>query len=123
MEAPWERAKKTKSQLQEERIGKMEGGSKQVNSGRLWRWKRDAKLHDFLIEARTTDKGSYTIDYADFKKLEREAMQEAPGYLPGMQIDIRDLQLVVTRLIDHQQRELKIAELEKRLESALESDD
>jgi hypothetical protein len=116
MDTPWERARKTKSQLQEERLGANEHGSKQNNSGRFWRWKRDGKLHGFLIEARTTDKGSYSIDYSDFKALEKNAHQEPPGCLPGMQVDIRDLQLMVMKLQDFEDREIKIIDLEARLE-------
>ena len=116
IETPWQRAKKTKSQLQEERIGKTEGGSKQVNSGRFWRWKRDGKLHGFLVEARTTDKLSYTIQYADFKGLEKNAHQEPPGCLPAMQIDIRDLSLIAVKLTDWQDLQVKLIELETRLE-------
>jgi hypothetical protein len=117
LETPWKRAVKTKSQRQEERIGKMEGGSKQVNSGRFWRWKRDGKLHGFLIEARTTDHKSYSIQYDDFKKLEKEAHQEPPGCLPGMAVDIRDLSLFVLKLNDWQDIQVKLIELEARVEA------
>lgn len=116
LETPWERAKKTKSQKQEERIGKMPGGQRQNNSGRFWRWKRDAKLHGFLIEARTTDKNSYTIEYKDFKALEKNAHQEPPGHLPGMQIDIRDLSLFTLKLVDWQDVQVRLIELEARVE-------
>jgi hypothetical protein len=108
---------KTKSQKQEERIGKKEHGSKQNNSGRFWRWKRDGKLHGFLIEARTTNKNSYSVDYGDFKALEKEAHQEPPGCLPGMQVDIRDLSLMVMKLQDFEDREVKILDLEAKLEN------
>jgi hypothetical protein len=119
---PWERARKTKSQKQEERIGKMEGGSKQNNSGRFWRWKRDGKLHGFLVEARTTDKNSYAIQYKEFKQLEKNAHQEPPGHLPAMQIDIRDLSLITVKLNDWQDIQIQIVELQARLEM-LEGDD
>jgi hypothetical protein len=118
LETPWNRARKTKSQKQEERLGKNEHGSKQNNSGRFWRWKRDGKLHGFLIEARTTEKGSYSIDYVDFKTLEKQAHQEPPGCLPGMQVDIRDLSLMVMKLQDFEDREVKILDLEAKLENA-----
>ena len=120
-ETPWLRAKgKTKSQRQEERLGKMEGGSKQVNSGRLWRWKRDARLHNFLIEARTTDAGSYRVERKEFLDIRRQARQTPPGLLPAMQIDLGDLHLMVTELSAFQDAQMRIIELEAALEDARE---
>lgn len=98
METPWQRARKSKSEQQEARIANMPGGSRQVNSGRLWRWKRDAKLYEFLIEARTTDAGSYSIEKREFVQIRKEALKTPPGLLPGMQIDIQDLHLIVIEL-------------------------
>jgi hypothetical protein len=100
METPWERARKTKSERQEERLGNLPGGNRQINSGRFWRSKRDATLFEFLIEARTTEKGSYTISYDEFRAIEKNALQTPPGCLPGMQIDLRSLRLIVVRFDD-----------------------
>lgn len=97
----------------------MEGGRKQVNSGRLWRWKRDAVLHEFLIEARTTKNRSYRIEKDEFLQIEREAKQTPPGLLPGMQIDIQGLQLITTRLSDFQDREMRMRELEANVEALM----
>lgn len=117
MLTPWQRAKgKTKSQRQENRLGEMEGGKKQVNSGRFWRWKRDAVLHNFLIEARTTDKASYRIERKEFLDIRREARQTPPGLLPGIQVDLGDLHLMVTELQAFHDREMLIYELEARIE-------
>lgn len=113
IETPWVRAKKTKSQKQEERLGKMEGGQKQNNSGRFWRWKRDARLHNFLIEARTTDAGSYKIDKKEFQAIRREAMQTPPGLLPGMQIDMGDLYLIVIELSAFHDLSMRLLALEE----------
>lgn len=95
VEIPWERAKKTKSQRQEEKLGKR--GEPTINSGRTsWTSKRDAKLYDrLLVEARQTDKKSYAISYPEFKSLRREAQQTPPGLLPAMQVDIQDLHLLI----------------------------
>lgn len=111
-ETPWARARKTKSQRQEERLGKMEGGSQQTNSGRFWRWKRDAILHNFLIEARTTDAGSYRIDRKEFLEIRKEARTTPPGLLPAMQIDLGDLHLMVTELSAFQDAQMRLIELE-----------
>lgn len=97
-ETPWERARKSKSELQEQRLGKLEGGERQVNSGRIWRWKRDGKLREFLIEARTTDQGSYSISKKEWLAMRIDAYKTPPGLLPGMQIDIQDLSLLAIEL-------------------------
>jgi hypothetical protein len=115
MDTPWTRAKKTRSARQEQRIGEMEGGSQQVNSGRLWRWKRDGILHNFLIEARFTEAESYRIDKKEFLQMRKQAFQTPPGLLAAMQIDIGDLSLIVTELAAFQDRELRLIELEARL--------
>jgi len=73
----------------------MEGGSRGVNSGRFWRWKRDGTLREFLIEARTTEKGSYTITKKEWNDIRTESFRTPPGLLPGMQIDIQDVKLIV----------------------------
>ncbi len=119
MERPWIRARKQRSQLQEEGIGRLEGGSKQINSGRTsWRSKRDNRLWDFLIEARTTETNSYRIERDDFKKLERESAQTPPGCLPGMQITIRDLELIAFRLNDFQDFMIELEGLRERIRKA-----
>lgn len=116
METPWSRVRKGRSQAQEERIGRLPGGSKQVNSGRMWRWKRDGILHEFLIEARTTNKGSYRIEREEFLDIRKQALQTPPGLLPGMQIEIQDLDLMVMELEAFQDLYLRLIELEARVE-------
>jgi hypothetical protein len=103
MQTPWTRARKLRYQTQEDRIGNLPGGSKQANSGRIWRWKRDGILHEFLIEARTTDKGSYRIEGKEFLSIRREGHKTPPGLHPGMQIDIQGLSLMVIQLDDFNQ--------------------
>jgi len=119
-ETPWARAKDKRSQKQEKRISEMEGGAPQVNSGRLWRWKRDARLHNFLIEARTTDKESYRIEKREFLQMRKDALQTPPGLLPGMQIDIQELHLMVVELNAFQELSLRVIELETLLEKTEE---
>jgi len=72
-----------------------------VNSGRIWRFKRDGRIHDFLIEARTNEKPgakSYRIEKAEFLELRREALTQPGGMKPGMQVTIDDLDLMVIEL-------------------------
>jgi len=116
METPWIRARKSKSELQEQRLGKSEGGKKQVNSGRFWRWKRDGILYDFLIEARTTEKASYRIDKNEWLDIRKQAFQTPPGLLPGMQIDIQDVQLLVVELAAGEGMIKRLLELEALIE-------
>lgn len=118
METPWTRARKLKSEIQEDSIGKMEGGKRQVNSGRLWRWKRDGILHNFLVEARTTEKESYRVEMREFQDIRKQAMQTPPGLRPAMQVDIKGLRLVVIELQVFQEMQLHIIELETKLEAA-----
>src|SRR4051794_15643527 len=101
LETPWQRARaKTKSQRQEERNGEMPNATKQVNSGRFWRWKRDGIIHNFLVEARTTERGSYSISKKEFLSMRKEAITTPPGLKPAMQIDLDELQLWVMELRD-----------------------
>ena len=53
--------------------------------------KRDNKLFEFLVEARTTSAGSYSISRNEFFELKRQAHATPPGFMPAMQVDIRDL--------------------------------
>jgi hypothetical protein len=95
METPWSKAKKTRSQIQEAKLGAR--GKPQINSGRTsWTSKRDAKLYDeLLVEARTTEKQSISISYSEWKDIRRQAQQTPPGLLPAMHLEIKDLHLLV----------------------------
>lgn len=115
LDTPWNRARKTKSQRQEERLGKMPGGEKQNNSGRFWRWKRDGKLHHFLIECRTTETPSYSIKKGEWLDIRRQAFQTPPGLLPGMQIDIQDVSLIVIETGAFEDAMVRLMELEARV--------
>jgi hypothetical protein len=108
LEPPWARQLKPKHRRQEERTGKLPGGSRQPASGRLWRFKRDNKLMGFLIESRTTEKPGYKIDLDEWLKIEQEAHMTPPGLLPAMQIDIQGHSLILTRLVDFQDRENRL---------------
>jgi hypothetical protein len=118
-ETPWKQAKANlKSRRQESRLAKLPGGRAQVNSGRTWFSKRDVRLGGFLVEARTTAKGSYTISRDEFLHVQRDALGTPPGQLPAMQVDFEGevpLHLFVMRLSDHLDREAYIATLEAKL--------
>jgi hypothetical protein len=99
---PWRQINdQRKSQRQEGRLAKLSGGSKQINSGRNWFSKRDVRLNGFLIEARTTEKASYSIKKEEFENIVKNALSTPPGMLAAMQIDFPGLHLFVMRLEDH----------------------
>ena len=120
MDTPWDRAAgKTKSERQEEKISKLPGGGKQVNSGRsTWTSKRDntlGRVFRFLVEARTTDKQSFTFKKREFLDLRKQAYQTPPGLLPMMQIDVGELELALIQLKDLQEIQTRMLDLEERL--------
>jgi hypothetical protein len=118
MQTPWDQARrKTRSMRQEERLGQMSSGKAQVNSGRHWRWKRDGIVHEFLIEARTTEADSYRIERKEFLDIQKQALQTPPGLLPGMQIDIGSgatgISGMFIRTQDFQDMYVRLIELEE----------
>jgi len=119
LESPWDRAKKTKSQRQEERLGNRDDGKLQINSGRTaWTSKRDGvlgRVYRFLVEARTTDKGSYRIEKKEFLDLKKQAFGTPPGLLPMMQVDIQDLGLGIITLNDMDAIQARMVDLEERV--------
>lgn len=98
MDTPWSRARKARHLQQEESLNQLQGGRKTPGSGRIWRFPRDGRLWDFLIEARTTIKESYRIQKHEFLQMKQEAITTPPGLMPGMQIDLQDLKLIVIEL-------------------------
>jgi len=115
METPWSRARRLRSAEQEQRLGQMPEGRQQVNSGRFWRWKRDGVVWNFLVEARTTEHGSYSVNEKEFQSIRREAITTPPGLKPAMQIDIGETSLWLMELRDWEQVYTRLAELEGRL--------
>jgi hypothetical protein len=112
VDTPWERARESRHAKQEKRLGRSPGGRQQPASGRLWRFKRDGKLYNFLIEARTTEKRSYSVSYDEFQAITREAYKTPPGMVPGMQIEIMDLTLMVIRDSDFQAMQQRLMEID-----------
>lgn len=125
-EVPWKRAAKTKSQLQEQRLGKREDGQEQVNSGRsTWTSRRDnviGSVYRFLVEARTTDKASYRIEAQEFRDLTKQATQTPPGLLPMIQLDLQELELGIYRLRDIDDMQRTIVDLQERVNGTSQAD-
>lgn len=120
LDTPWTRARKTRSELQENRLGQMPAGKKQVNSGRFWRWSRDGVVWNFLVEARTNEKAdveSYRIQRKEWEQIRVEAFRTPPGLRPAMQITIQNVDLMVIELNDFQTMYARLIELEARYET------
>ena len=103
METPWSRARKLRSTQQEARLSLLPGGRTGVNSGRIWRWPRDGRILDFLVEARTNNKRgvkSYRIDKQEWLDLRKQALHEPGGMKPAMQISMDEVDLMVIELRD-----------------------
>jgi hypothetical protein len=113
MKTPWTQAREKRHVKQEKRLDELHEGKKGVNSGRHWRWKRDGKMGAYLIECRDTQHRSFSISYDEFQTITKEAHKTPPGLLPAMQVDILDLSLFVMRLVDHEDREMRLAALEE----------
>lgn len=84
---------------QEARTAKKPGARPQINSGRTWSSLRDVSMKTILgrllIDNKTTEGKSYTITDDDWKALKRDANRTPPGCSPALQIDIRNLRLIV----------------------------
>lgn len=116
MKTPWEQASAARrAKRHEERIGKLPGGKKQINSGRVWFSRRDNTLHGFLIEARHTSADSYRIERKEFEQITQQAVTTPPGLLPGLMPDINGLRLIVIREDDFIYMQEYIGALEGRI--------
>ena len=85
MSKPWEK--------QEKRLAKKTGGTTTAASGSFWSRKGDVRSVDLLIEAKQTDKASYSIKKQIWDKIRREALLD--GRIPVLAIQIQDRNLVV----------------------------
>jgi len=102
MDTPWKRRDaRRRSKRSEEEVGRLPGGSKQVNSGRNWNSRRDAKLNEFLIEVRDTDNDTYKLSRKEFERVVKDALMEPPGYLGAMRISLQGYPLIVMREQDY----------------------
>lgn len=121
LDAPWSRARENKSLEQEKRLGKTEGGSTQINSGRsTWTSPRDniiGRIYRFLVEARTTEKESYSISKKEFQDLTKQAVRA--DLLPMIQLDFgSDVQLAIIRLRELDSLQAELVDVLGRLKEA-----
>lgn len=122
LKTPWERSQESRSHKQERTFAKRRGVRPQVNSGRVWHSLRDTTMKflidRLLIDHKTTEVGSYTITEGDWDELHADANRTPPGCLPALQIDIRDLSLMVVSLGTWDMAMERIVQLEMELEDA-----
>src|SRR3712207_7142379 len=97
---------KRKSQKQEKRTAKEFGGKTVIASGALWSCKGDVRTDDFLIENKFTDKGYYSLKASIWEKITKEATKDN-FRIPLMQIDIKNLSLVVIARSEEHTSELQ----------------
>ena len=97
-ELPWKTKLKPRHQRQEQDIERR-GGTTHPASGRIWRFKRDGKLYDFLIEARTTEQDSYSISLKEWETITKEAHMTPPGCMPALQLDLKDTRLITIEFV------------------------
>jgi hypothetical protein len=83
----------TESQKQERAFAKKVGGLSVPASGAFWSRKGDVRSDDLLVEAKTTDKASFSIKKAIWEKIRREALLD--GRTPVLAIQIQNRNLVV----------------------------
>lgn len=69
------------------------GGKPTAGSGAFWSRKGDARADDLLVEAKRTDKASYSIKKAIWEKIRREALLD--GRMPVLALEIQGRNLVV----------------------------
>ena len=77
---------KQKSQEQEKRIAKK--GFVTPASGAFWLFKGDVSFHDYLVEAKRTDKKGMRLTEDVLKKIYKEATTD--GKIAGMELEFKD---------------------------------
>ena len=82
-----------KSRKQEKRLALDIGGKTVSGSGSKWTAKGDAKSVKFLVEAKETEKESYSLKKQIFEKIYMEALKE--GREPVMQIRIQNVKVAI----------------------------
>lgn len=83
----------TPSRKQEGRLAKAVGGLNVPASGAFWHRKGDVRSDDLLIEAKTTEKKSYSLVGTVWDTIRREALLD--GRTPVLAISIQGRNLVV----------------------------
>lgn len=83
----------TPSQKQERSLAKNLGGRTVPASGAFWSRKGDVRSEDLLVEAKTTEKASFSIKKTIWEKIRKEALLD--GRIPVLAVQIQGRNLVV----------------------------
>lgn len=89
---------KDRANTQEKKLAKTISATLTPNSGATTHYKGDMATEDFLIESKSTENKSMSIQQEWLKKIEIQAMRE--GKLPMLIIDFGDTQYCVLRRVD-----------------------
>lgn len=81
------------SRSQENDIAKAIGGRRTPGSGNQWHSKADVKSEHWLVEAKTTTQGSYSLKEQTFTMLRLQAIKE--GKLPVLNVFFEREQLAI----------------------------
>ena len=87
-----------RSKKQEQKIAKEVGGRRVAGSGSSWRQPGDVKNNTHLIEAKFTDKDSYSLSANTWEKVQADAHRQ--GKEPAMVVELsrHNIKLLITEL-------------------------
>ena len=86
------------SKKQERRIAADMGGRRQPGSGSRWGYKRDVVTREFMVEAKVTDKSSFSVSLKDLEFIKQQAYME--GKVSAYVVDFPDTGVVLMRKDD-----------------------
>lgn len=84
-----------KSQQHEKRLAKVTGGSRVAASGAFWSRKGDVRSDTVLIEHKYTAAKSYSLKFADLRKLEEQAIMAGRVPVFGLSLGGRNYVVVL----------------------------
>lgn len=82
-----------RSKAQEDRIAGAYRGSRNVMSGAGWSKKADVRTNDFLIEAKTTERKSYSLKLSELREIRKQALLD--DRIPLFMIELQGHNYVV----------------------------
>jgi hypothetical protein len=87
-----------RSRMQEKRVARAHGGTVNSGSGNgPWR-KGDVRCDDYLVEAKRTDRASWTLKASEWETIRRHALND--GRLPMICLELGGRNLVIVEECD-----------------------
>ena len=90
-----------RSKKQEDRIAGAYRGSRNVMSGAGWSKKADVRTDTFLVEAKTTERASYSLKLSELREVRKQAILD--DRVPLFMIEIQGHNYVVMEDDDFQE--------------------